>query len=64
MTQNEPLQLVTLLKYKEDIFEVAKGLVRHLSDFATVLAAVRLKGEVNGKPGLVKISFKSDEEKI
>lgn len=46
------------------MFEVDKDLVRYLSDFVRLLAAFRLKGEVNGKPGQVKISFKSDEEKI
>lgn len=48
----------------EDILEIAKDLVRHLSDSANVLAAVRLRSRVNVKPGLVKISFESVEHKI
>lgn len=48
----------------EDILEIAKDLVRHLSDSANVLAAVRLRSRVNDKPGLVKISFQSVEQKI
>lgn len=46
------------------IFLIAKDLVRHLSDSAKVLAAVRLWSWVNDTPGLVKIIFQSVEEKV
>ena len=47
----------------EDILKTATDLVRCLSDSACVLAALRLKSRLNGKPGPVKIGFQSTEEK-
>lgn len=46
----------------EPILDVAREIVSHLDNSATVVAASRLRGRY-GKPGLVKISFSSLEEK-
>ena len=42
----------------------AKHLLNQLSESATVTAAARLRNRVQGKPGLVKISLSSVEEKV
>lgn len=47
---------------EEPILDVAREIVSHLVNSATVVAASRLRGRY-GKPGLVKISFSSLEEK-
>ena len=65
---NDPERTIIVSNLKqnqdEDILETATDLVRCLSDSASVVAALRLKSRLNGKPGLVKISFQSTEEKI
>lgn len=48
----------------ENIFEIANDMISHLSDSVKVVAAARLKSRGIGKPGLVKISFRSVDEKI
>lgn len=47
---------------EEPILDVAREIVSHMDNSATVVAASRLRGRY-GKPGLVKISFSSLEEK-
>ena len=65
---NDPERTIIVSNLKqnqdEDILETATDLVRCLIDSASVVAALRLKSRLNGKPGLVKISFQSSEEKI
>lgn len=48
----------------EDILQVAQDLVDCLSDSISVVAAARLRSRIQGKPGLVKISFATVEEKV
>lgn len=48
----------------EDLLAVAKDLVAHLDEDVRVVAAHRLKSRKINKPGLVKISFASVDEKI
>lgn len=52
------------LEHDEDILETARDLVSQLSESATVTAAARLRSRVQGKPGLVKISLSTVEEKV
>ena len=56
---------VAYMGEREDLLEIAKDLVSklELEEPVTVLAAARLKGRF-GKPGLVKISFATLQEKI
>ena len=48
----------------EDLLAVAKDLVAHLDENVRVIAAHQLKSRKINKPGLVKISFASVDEKI
>ena len=52
------------LEHDEDILETARDLVSQLSESVTVTAAARLRSRVQGKPGLVKISLSTVEEKV
>ena len=52
------------LKHDEDILETARDLVSQLSESVTVTAAAPLRSRVQGKPGLVKISLSTVEEKV
>ena len=56
---------VAYMGEREDLLEIAKDLVSklELEEPVTVLAAALLKGRF-GKPGLVKISFATLQEKI
>jgi hypothetical protein len=47
----------------EDILQVANDMIDCLSDSISVVTAARLKSQVQGKPGLVKISFASERRK-
>ena len=51
-------------EHDEDILVKARELVNHLDVDADVVAATRLKSRIVNKPGLVKISFSSVDEKV